>query len=291
VTGLRSDGAAEQALRDGKLTAIESNPVNAMSHDYPGLAPYVVVNAPLFAKTVTFAANSARLGHLPARDAAWLRQAAQQAAASEATSAGDSAMWGTLCGQGLKPLAVTAPQLSALQAAEAATYANLAADAQTALAVDRIGSLATAEPRTDAWATCHGVRDFPSPTKVLDGTYGITITQAEVAASGDCTDCGNAGTFRLAIRDGRYALYHPVQLNMNPSEPSASFNKDWRPQDPVEVGTVSVRGPRVTLIPEVNQNNGSVPTAFTFELFHGLLTWHPVSGAGWDTSRPWRKLS
>ena len=139
----------------------------------------MVVNAPLFAKTTTFAVNSAQLARLPARDAGWLRQAAQQAAATEATSAADRAMWATLCGQGLKPLALTEQQLTALHNAEAPTYADLAADPQTALAIDRIGGLATSEPRMDAWATCHGVGVAASPTSVLDGTYGTTVTQAE----------------------------------------------------------------------------------------------------------------
>jgi TRAP-type C4-dicarboxylate transport system substrate-binding protein len=291
VTGLPSGSATVQALRDGRLTAIESNPVNAMMNGYLQVAPYVVVNAPLFAKTVTFAVNSARLAQLPARDAGWLRQAAQQAAASEAPSAGDRTIWGTLCGQGLKPLALTAQQLAALQTAEASTYGDLAADAPTTLAIDRIGSLAIAEPRTDTWATCQGVRDFPSPTKVLDGSYGVTVTQADVVASGDCTDCGNAGTLRLSVQDGRYALYHPVQLNNNPAEAAVSFQKAWRPEDPVEVGAISITGNQATFVPEVNQQNGSAPSTYTFELFHGLLTWHLRSGPSWDTTSPWRKLS
>ena len=106
VTDIAAGPPAVQALRDGTLTAIESNPVNAMENGYVQVAPYVVVNAPLFAKTTTFAVNSAQLARLPARDAGWLRQAVQQAADTEATSAADRAMWGTLCGQGLKPLAL-----------------------------------------------------------------------------------------------------------------------------------------------------------------------------------------
>lgn len=291
VTDIISGPTAVQALRDGALTAIESNPVNAMENGYVQVAPYVVVNAPLFAKTDTFAVNSAQLARLPASDADWLQQAAQQAAATEATSATDRAMWATLCGEGLKPLALTGQQLTALQNAEAPTYADLAADMQTTLAIDRIGGLATSEPRMDAWATCRGVGIAASPTEVLDGSYGVTITQADVVASGDCTDCGNAGTYRLVIHDGRYALYHPVQIDANSAEPSVSFFDGWGPEDPVEVGTITITGNRATLVPEVNQQNGSVPTVYTFDLFRGLLTWHLLSGTGFDTTRPWRKLS
>ena len=162
---------------------------------------------------------------------------------------------------------------------------------QTSLAIDRIGGMATAEPRMDNWATCHGVGVSASPTKVLDGRYGTTFTQAEVVASGDCADCGNAGTYTLTIHDGRYALFHPVQLHSNPSEQAVEFFRGWRPSDPVEVGAVFIKGNRVTLVPEVNQQNGSAPAAYTFELFRGLLTWHVVSGSGWDSQRPWRQLS
>jgi len=293
VTDVAGGPPAVQALRDGKLTAIESDPVNAMENGYVQVAPYVLVNAPLFAKTTTFAASSAALAKLPARDAGWLRQAARQAAATQASSAADRVMWASMCGQGLKPLAVTPQQFDALHTAEASTYADLSADPQTALAIDRIGGLAADPgiPRMDSWATCHGAGIGASPTKVLDGTYGVTVTQADVVASGDCRDCGNAGTLTLAIHDGRYALYHPVQLHANPSEPSVADQAAWKPTDPVEVGTISITGNTATLVPETSQQNGSETSVYTFELFRGQLTWHLLSGAGWDTTRPWRQLS
>jgi hypothetical protein len=181
-----------------------------------------MTSAPLPAKTTTFAASSAVLAKLPARDAGWLRQAA----ATQATTATDRVRWPSACSQGLKPLAVAQQQFTALHAAEAATYAGLAADQQTTLAIDRIGSLATQEPRMDDWATCYGVGVGASPTRVLDGTYGVTVTRAEVIASGDSADCGNAGSYRLAVHDGRCALYHPAALNNNPDEPSMSFFRD-----------------------------------------------------------------
>ena len=291
VTSIASGPPAVQALRDGKLTAIEADPVNAMMGGYLRVAPYVVVNAPLFAKTTTLAISSAALAKLPAADAGWLREAAVQAAASQAASTTDRVDWASICGQGAKPLAVTASQFSALHAAEAGTYADIAGDPTTSLAIDRIGGLATTEPRMDTWATCHGVGVAGSPTRALDGRYGTTFTQAEVAASGDCVDCGNAGTYTLTIHDGRYALYHPVQLHDNPAEQAVEFFRAWRPSDPVEVGAVFIRGNRVTLVPEVNQQNGSATVVYTFELFRGLLTWHVVSGPGWDSHRPWKRLS
>ncbi len=291
VTNIASGPAAVQALRDGRLTAIEADPVNAMMNGYLQVAPYVLVNAPLYAKTTTLAVSSAVLARLPAADAGWLREAAVQAAASQADSTSDRVHWASMCGQGAKPLAATQGQFRALHDAEASTYADVAGDPQTTLAIDRIGEMATKEPRMDNWATCHGVGVAASSTKVLDGTYGTTFTQADVAASGDCTDCGNAGTYTLTIHDGRYALFHPVQLHANPSESSVSFFRGWRPSDPVEVGVIFISGNRVTLVPEVNQQNGSQTAVYTFELFHGLLTWHAVSGTGWDSPRPWKRLS
>ena len=69
MTTIASGPDALQALRDGRLTAIESNPQNAIENGYIKAAPYVVVNAPLFAKTDTFAVSSAVLAALPAADA------------------------------------------------------------------------------------------------------------------------------------------------------------------------------------------------------------------------------
>jgi TRAP-type C4-dicarboxylate transport system substrate-binding protein len=292
VTNIASGPAALQALRDGKLTAIEADPVNAMMSGYVTVAPNVLVNAPLFAKTTTLAASSATLARLPAADAGWLREAAVQAAAGQANGASDRVDWASMCGQGLRPLAVTQSQFGVLHDAEAGTYADLAGDPQTTLAIDRIGKLATSEPRMDSWATCRGVGIGASSTRILDGRYGFTYTQAEVAAGGDCTDCGNAGTYTLTIHDGRYAILHPVQLHNNPNEPVEAFFRGWRPDDPVEVGTIAISGNRATLVPEVNQQNGSSTAVYTFELFRGLLTWHPVSGATWfPPGRPWTRLS
>ena len=225
VTDIASGPAAVQALRDGELTAIETNPVNAMQDGYLQVAPYVVVNAPLFAKTTTFAINSAQLARLPAADAGWLREAAVQAADTEAASTTDRVDWATMCGQGLKPLAVTQGQLTALHDAEASTYADVAADPQTTLAIDRIGGMATKEPRMDNWATCHGVGVATSPTKALDGRYGITFTQADVAASGDCTDCGNAGTYGSSCRTGGTPC--TTRCRSMPILPSPASSQCW----------------------------------------------------------------
>ena len=67
--------------------------------------------------------------------------------------------------------------------------------------------------------------------------------------------------------------------------------KAWRPEDPVEVGSISISGNQATFVAQTSQQNGSGTTRYTFELFHGLLTWHRLSGLQWDGTSPWRKLS
>jgi TRAP-type C4-dicarboxylate transport system substrate-binding protein len=301
VTGLPAGASTVQALRDGKLTAVESDPATAAVNGYVSVAPYVLVNAPLFAKTTTFAGSSALLNKLTTQQLGWLREAAQAAAATQATTAADRTAWATDCAQGLKPQAVTQTQFNALSAMQAPTYAALADQVglkdppqETTLAVDLIGGLATQTPRTDSWATCHGLGVMPSsPTKVLDGTYGVTVTVAALLQAGDpCPYCGNAGTYRLTIEDGRYALFHP-KATATQSEPRqlAQWDNYFPASDPIEIGSVYINGDRATIIPQVNQNNGSAPSHYTFELFRDQLTWHLLSGNGWGTNAPWRKLS
>jgi hypothetical protein len=70
-----------------------------------------------------------------------------------------------------------------------------------------------------------------------------------------------------------------------------AFFKAWLPGDPSEVGTVSITGNQVTFVPETSQPQGSGPSTSTFELFHGVLTMHLLSGQGIDGNPPWRKLS
>jgi hypothetical protein len=117
----------------------------------------------------------------------------------------------------LKPLAVTQQQFTALHAAEAATYAGLAADQQTTLAIDRIGSLVTQEPRMDDWATCHGVGAGASPTRVLDGPYGVTVTQAEVVASWSRSAASSARSAATGPQSGTRRRPHRSTSPIRPS--------------------------------------------------------------------------
>ena len=258
VTDVAAGPAAVRALRDGALTAIEADPVNAMENSYVPVAPYVLVNAPLFAKTSTFAASSAALVKLPAQDAGWLRQAAQQAAASQASSTSDRVDWASMCGQGLRPLTVTPRQFTTLHDAEAPAYADLAGDQETALAVDRIGGLATQEPRMDSWATCHGVGVSPSPTRILDGTYGVTIPQADVVASGDCTDSATPALTRSPYMPGDTRCTTPYRLTPTP------MSRAWPTRPPGSRLTRSRSGRSPS--PATRQRSCQIPASRTGRL-------------------------
>jgi TRAP-type C4-dicarboxylate transport system substrate-binding protein len=294
VTSVRGGVPAAQALQDGALTAIEASPATAMENGYLKAARYVVVNAPLFAKTTTLAASSAVMARLPAQDVSWLREAAQQAAASQANSSADRLDWASMCGQGVKPLAITPQQLDALHAAESTTYADLAGDPPTTLAVARLGGLATRAPRMDPWATCHSVGVTGSATPKLDGTYKVTVSPADVASVNSCGDCGNDGHYTIVQKNGRYAIFHVNPPDTNHAEPSVSFYDSWRPNDPIEVGTLTEAGNRVILNAETGQQFGADgPAVMTFEVFRDHLTWHGVSGTVWKelyTIHPWQRV-
>jgi TRAP-type transport system periplasmic protein len=294
VSTMATGPAVPEALRDAGLTGIESDPFTAIENGFVEAAPYVVVNAPMFARTTTFAVNSKLLARLPAADAGWLREAAQQAASTNAFGITDQAAWESACGAGLRPQVITQQQFIALHNAEAPVYADLSADQLTTLVMDQIGGMAATEPRMDSWATCHGVGIAASPTRQIDGTYTQTVTEKEDIASGDpCPHCGNAGTFRLVIDDGRYALYHPVSIDdTNTNSEMYGFQKIWRPTDPAEVGTISISGDRLTYVPEVNQQFGSAPGTYTFVLYRGVLTLHLVTGSDdFNHFVPWRLVS
>jgi TRAP-type C4-dicarboxylate transport system substrate-binding protein len=258
VTNVDGGPAAVQALRSGAITAIESDPQSALVNGYVKVAPYVLVNPALFAKTSTFAASSARLAKLSQQQLGWLREAAQQAAASVANSSDDQTAWAAECGEGLKPLTVTQRQRNALIATQNGNYAAIAVNAPTTLAIGRIGAIAMRTPQMDSWATCRGVGvPTVSPTKVLDGTY---------------RDVGNSGPQQLTIANSLYTLSPPAT-----------------PNSPNEIGSISISGDRVLQVPWLNQEYGSVPTTYTFELFRGQLTWQQLSGDGWALG-PWKKV-
>jgi hypothetical protein len=161
--------------------------------------------------------------------------------------------------------------LDALHAAELEIHAELDGDSATALTIDRIGLLALRGPASDDWARCGSSARSPSSTKLLDGVYEFTLTQAVADRTGWDGGTGNA---RLEIGHGRYAVFHDSQ---DPDQATAF--PGWElTRDPVEVGTVLLRGGQAQFRPETVVHVGAAPTTARFELFRGRLRWRYVSG-------------
>jgi TRAP-type C4-dicarboxylate transport system substrate-binding protein len=282
TTSVRSGRDVVAALRDGSLDAVEASMRLATASRYLPEAPHQ--SPPLYAKVTTLVANSERLEHLGSAAAAWIREAAARASAAERAQ-DDRNSWVAACASGLTVAKTTPAQLDALQAAVVDTHTNLDADPTAALAIDRIGLLATQTPRVDPWAHCTGEAATSSRTKDIDGTYEVTITQADLDRTG--TEPGNDGPYRLHIGDGRYALLHMVPDPTWP--PGWDFNRD-----PVDVGTVLVQRDRAQFRNEKSILVGTAgATIYRFELFRDRLRWRYVSGTEdfvvWS-GRPWRKV-
>lgn len=285
--------ATRQALRNGQLTAVEADVQTARVNDYVGVAPYVLVGAPLYAKTTTFAANTARLKAMGPQVARWLERAATSAAAQVSKTLNDEAAWSGACAAGVKPQQLLPTQLDELRAAELPVFNTIGASRRASLALDRIGWLAIQQPRLDPWTLCGRTPRAPSPTRPIDGTYTTRITSDDVLAAGDCVTCGNDGSYMLTIHDGRYALQHPPPPDQDPNEPSVAQFAGWRRGDPMEVGSVLLTGDRALVRPDVGSQSGAGPATYTFEAFRGRLRWSAVSGTTWEvfTAKPWTKTS
>ena len=204
------------ALREGRLDGVEASMRLAVASGYVRSAPHV--SAPLFAKVTTLVANSSRLRQLGPSAAGWIREAAKRAAAAE-RALDDRGSWLRACGAGMTVAHTTPARLDALHAALADTHANLDADRTAALAIDRIGLLATQSPRVDPWAHCGSDGADESATKVIDGAYEVTITDADLAATGELPDVG--GRFRFRIDHGRYIVIQP-DASPDPSGPTGT---------------------------------------------------------------------
>jgi hypothetical protein len=244
TSAIRSGPPVIAALQSGALDAVEADMEASTTKGYIRVAPYVLASAPLFAKTTTLVAATARLRRLDPRARLWLASAAADAvAAATAAEGGDRSAWSAACGQGLRPLEVAPAALMLLRLTERGVAGRLARDPATALALDRIGLLATAEPRRDPWSTCQGEASQLSPTAAIDGTYTL-------------------GGSAIRIRRGRYAILRPVI-------------------HPVEVGSVTVSSGLATLIPDDAAEGGEGSSAYRYRRTGRELRWVFVSGRRW----------
>ena len=270
-----------EALESGRLDAVEADIGTAGSNGYIAAAPYI--SSPIFAKVTTLVANSARLRALGPEAADWIRQAAERTAAVQ-RAGDDSTSWAAACGAGLKHAPSTPAQLDALQRAALDVHAGLDGDNTAALAIDRMGLHAVRERAVDPWAQCGRSTPGQSPTKVLDGVYEHTVSKAAEARAGSAE--GNAGPYRVEFGHGRYAVLRPGSA-ADPASPGWDFDRD-----PVEVGSVVLRGDVATMRPETSILFGSTPKIYRFELFRDRLRWHYVRGVEdfLMTASAWRKV-
>jgi C4-dicarboxylate-binding protein DctP len=280
TSAIRNEDAVVAALERGRLDAVESNIHAAVNSGYIAAAPYI--SSPIFAKANATVANSARLRALGPQAAAWVRIAAERAAARVREQ--DAAIdWEAACGGGLRVTPSTPAQIDALQRALFGVHVGLDGDAVAALAIDRIGLLAVRAPAGDRWAQCGHAR-AASPSRALDGAYEFDISPADQARVG--ASLGNDGHYRVEIGNGRYALLHSATSG-DPRRGAWDFERD-----PVEVGSVLIAGDVATLRPETALVDRSRPKVYRFALFRDRLRWTHVSGTPdfLMTAHPWRKL-
>ena len=266
-----------EAVHAGRLDAIEADMRNATGHGYVSAVPHV--NSPLFAKVNALVANSARLEALGPGAAVDPRGGG---ASSRRAAGGDDRMsWAAACGGGLKPRPATPQQLDALHVALLEVHSALDGNAAAALAIDRIGALAVRTRAADPWMQCGRRAQERSPTAEIDGAYEFSVTATSAAEVG--LEPGNDGGYRVEFGHGRYAVFHAGPAD--PEWPGWDFARD-----PVEIGSVLVRGDVATLRPETSIVKGSVVKRYRFERFRDRLRWHHGTGDALMTVTPWRRV-
>lgn len=278
--GVRNGRAVVEALKAGRLDAVEADVRTAVGNGYVAAAPHI--GSPIFAKVTTIAASADRLEALGPDVARWLRLAAEATAAA-ARARDDRTSWAVACGAGLKPSPSTPAQLDALQTAVLDVHGTLDGDPTAGLAINRVGLLAVHERAADPWAGCGGAVPARSHTKVIDGRYEYEVSKADEARAGSPT--GNSGRYRVEFAHGRYAVFHYGPPD--PGQPGWDFSRD-----PVEIGNIVLKGNVGTLRPATSIANGSTPKTYRFELFRDRLRWRYVSGVEdfLMSVHPWRKV-
>ena len=268
------------ALESGRLDAVEADMPAAVTNGYVRAAPHI--SSPLFAKVTTLVANSNLLRKLGPQAAGWLRVGAERTAAAQ-LAVDDRTPWASACGAGLKPDPSTPAELDALHTALLPVHSTLDGDLTAQLAIDRMGLHAVRERAADPWMRCGRTTAGATRASVLDGAYEHTVTEEDEARAG--SEPGNAGDYRVEIGSGRYAILHISPPD--PAWPSWDFSRD-----PVEVGSVLLRGDVATLRPETSISAGSEPKIYSFELFRGRLRWRYVRGIEdfLMTAGVWRKV-
>jgi extracellular solute-binding protein (family 7) len=282
TTAVPSGPATLQALRSGRLDAVEANVNTAVTAGYVTVARHVA--SPLFGRVTTLVANTRRLGRLGPEAARWIALAARRTAAAR-RAADERTAWAAACGAGVRSTPSSPAQLDALDAAALDLHSALDGDLEASLAIDRMGALAVGRPRVDPRTRCGDRGEDPSPTRELDGRYEMTASLADLERIGGTP--GNEGPYRMEIGQGRYAIFHPGPPD--PAWPDWDFDRD-----PVEVGSMVLRDGVVSVRPETAIRVGSLPSRFRFRLFRDRVLWRYLGG---DVAAPmhlhasWRKVA
>ena len=200
---IRNEDAVVAALERGRLDAVESNMHSAVNSGYVAAAPYI--SSPIFVKANATMANSARLRTLGPQIVAWVRTAAERAAA-RVREQDASIDWEAACGGGLRVTPSTPAYIDALQRALFGVHVGLDGDPVAALAIDRIGLLAVPRRQATDGRSAATARRPPRPPARSTARYEFDISQADEARVG--ASPGNDGHYRVEIGNGRYALLH-----------------------------------------------------------------------------------
>jgi len=259
------------------LDGIESHLYAIEGNRYDAGAAALTANVNLWPRASVIFANANVFGGLSAEQQGWLREAGSQAAMSEmpAVLQTEAAEGAILCRRNLRFVFATATDLSDLRQAVAPVYRDLNSDAATKALIDQIEAMRVgSDASPDAAPACLSSEPSPTasasagPATPIDGTWEVTITQAEFLAAKppphpDEIDPSNWGYGTMDLHAGRWFM-----------GPGGS------PSD-VLGGTFVVTGNKITL----DANDGNEFEA-TWSIYKDRLTFGII--AGFDLPNGWR---
>ena len=247
VIGMQDSGQSEETLRllgatpravpaetalDG-LDGYEQQLAAIAGNSNLHTARYITSNVDLWPRPLVIIANQRTLSGLTSLQRSALRGAgravmwrAMLAAASE-----DSAAMGTLCANGsLHTVTATLADLRALRSAVRPIYRGLATQRSQRDALQRIRSLkqAIAVPPSSV-PSCQGGQAGPAGATAADGTYQVSIAEADLPADDRLPE--SYGTWTVVIDHGRFRFSQ------------ASDGADWMAD-----GSVVVSGDTMTWV-------------------------------------------
>ena len=260
------------------LDGIESHLSAIAGNGYDAGAVALTANVNLWPRPSAIFANAKVFAGLTAEQQGWLRTAAATAAAGETPAvldqeSGDGIV---LCRRNLRFVLATAADLVALRQAAEPVYSDLNSNAATRAFIDQIAAMRVASDATPDAAPCLSAESSPGPSPSsapvtpLDGTWEVTLTEAELLAASPPPVAGedipgNYGHFTLDLHAGQFVITGPLDVSR---------------------GSFTVVGNEITFS---NPTNGETFTA-TWSIYRDTLTF----GVGLPTGyrvKPWHKVS